>query len=122
MDRLTREILGNSDGKEFVMCNHGYEDCNDYCMNGTCKWSKKAYKKLWDYENTGLTPEEILDGKLLTGWIEVEERSPEDGQTVIASDGKYVYLVEYDADLDAPFGDMDGIIEWMPRPEPSRPD
>ena len=28
------------------------------------------------YEDTGLTPEEIMDGKLLAGWISVEERLP----------------------------------------------
>ena len=54
------------------------------------------------------------------GWIPVEE-PPEDGQTVLCTDGEYVYLVEYDADLDAPFGDMDGITHWQPRPEPYRP-
>src|SRR5699024_12131625 len=54
------------------------------------------------------------------GWISVEE-PPEDGQTVLCTDGEYVYLVEYDADLDAPFGDMDGITHWQPRPEPYRP-
>ena len=53
-------------------------------------------------------------------WIPVEERLPEDGQTILCTDGEYVYLVEYDADLDAPFGDMDGIIAWRPLPEPYR--
>lgn len=28
------------------------------------------------YEDTGLTPEEIMDGKMLTGWIPVDERLP----------------------------------------------
>lgn len=31
-------------------------------------------------------------------------------------------LVEYDADLDAPFGDIDNIIGWQPSPEPYRPE
>lgn len=53
-------------------------------------------------------------------WIPVEERLPEDGDTVLCSDGEYVYLVEYDADLDAKFGDMDNIIAWQPLPEPYR--
>ena len=52
------------------------------------------------------------------GWIPVEERLPEDGETVLCTDGEYVYLVEYDADLDAPFGDMDGITDWQSSPEP----
>src|SRR5699024_2327530 len=41
------------------------------------------------------------------GWIPVEERLPEDRETVLCTDGECVYLVEYDADLDAPFGDME---------------
>lgn len=40
------------------------------------------------------------------GWIEVEERSPEDGQAVLVSNGQYAYLVEYDADWDA-LNDLD---------------
>lgn len=34
--------------------------------------------KLSRYEDTGLTPEEIIDGKLRTGWIPVSEWLPED--------------------------------------------
>ena len=63
---------------------------------------------------------EIIRKHMNDGWIPVEE-PPEDGQTVLCTDGEYVYLVEYDADLDAPFGDMDGITHWQPRPEPYRP-
>lgn len=55
-------------------------------------------------------------------WIPVEERLPEDGQTVLCTDGEYVYLTEYDADLDAPFGDVDSIIAWRPLPEPYHPE
>ena len=63
---------------------------------------------------------DIIRKHMNDGWIPVEE-PPEDGQTVLCTDGEYVYLVEYDADLDAPFGDMDGITHWQPRPEPYRP-
>lgn len=41
---------------------------------------EKLYGALWklmEYEDTGLTPEEIMDGKTLTGWISVAERLPE---------------------------------------------
>lgn len=55
-------------------------------------------------------------------WIVCEDSLPDDRELVLASDGRYVYLVEYDADLDAPFGDMDGIIAWMPLPKPYNPD
>lgn len=56
------------------------------------------------------------------GWIVCEDSLPDDREFVLATDGRYVYLVEYDADLDAPFGDMDGIIAWMPLPKPYNPD
>lgn len=55
------------------------------------------------------------------GWIPCGERLPEDGEPVLATDGNYVYLVEYDADLDASFGDMDGIVAWQPLPDPYHP-
>ena len=64
---------------------------------------------------------DIIRKHMNDGWIPVEE-PPEDGQTVLCTDGEYVYLVEYDADLDAPFGDMDSITHWQPRPEPYRPE
>ncbi len=56
------------------------------------------------------------------GWIPVDERLPEEGETVLCTDGDYVYLVEYDADFDAPFGDIDNITGWQPSPEPYRPE
>lgn len=40
-------------------------------------WQKEAMAKLAAYENTGLTPQEVMDGRLLTGWIPVSERLPE---------------------------------------------
>lgn len=92
------------------------------CKMRYCNKCDKYRRELQKYKETGFTPEEIIDGKLLTGWIEVAERSPEDGQTVLSSNGEYVYLVEYDADLDAPYGDMDDIVAWMPLPEPYRPE
>ncbi|WP_099206223.1 hypothetical protein [Scatolibacter rhodanostii] len=37
-----------------------------------------AISTLGRYEDTGLTPEEITDGKMLTGWISVEEQKPKE--------------------------------------------
>lgn len=54
-------------------------------------------------------------------WIKIRERLLEDGETVLCTDGENVYLVEYKADLDAGFGDIDGIIAWQLPPEPYRP-
>lgn len=56
------------------------------------------------------------------GWIPVEQCSPSDGETVLCTDGEYTYMVEYDADLDAGFGDMDNIIAWQPLPKPYFPE
>lgn len=53
-------------------------------------------------------------------WNPVEIGVPEEGDEVLATDGKYVYLVEYDSDYG--YGDMDGITAWMPLPEPYRPE
>lgn len=72
--------------------------------------------------DAGRRIEKIILKRMNDGWIPVEERLPEDGQTVLCTDGQYVYLVEYDADLDAPFGDVDNITDWQPSPEPYRPE
>lgn len=58
------------------------------------------------------------DDTEMDGWILVSERLPEDGETVLCTDGEDIFLVEYDVDLDAGFGDMDWIIAWQPLPEP----
>ena len=60
--------------------------------------------------------DEVLDNN--DGWIPVGERLPEDGKEVLCTDGKYIYLVEYDADLDAAFGEADGIYpnEYLAEP------
>ncbi len=52
------------------------------------------------------------------GWILCKDVLPEEGQEVLVSDGKSVYLVEYDGDLDCPFGDIDNIRKWQPCPQP----
>ena len=67
-----------------------------------------------------LEAENIIRKHMNDGWIPVEERLPEDRETVLCTDGECVYLVEYDADLDAPFGDMEKITDWQPSPEPYR--
>lgn len=96
-----------------------------------------ALCKLLDYEETGLTPEEIEMRTYCTigtpcefqsseirkdGWIPVEERMPEDG----------TYLCTFTGDLigqEEPFTGMCGIengiwdepdcvIAWQPLPEP----
>lgn len=59
---------------------------------------EKLYGALWklmEYECTGLTPEEVLEGKLLTGWIPVEERLPEAGVYVLASVKRHHWIADY---------------------------
>lgn len=92
----------------------------------------EIFERLTEYEDTGLTPEEIMDGKMLTGWIPVSERLPEDPQS--GSDIQE-YLVTIDgADQsttlsyigDGQWRDDDGnwykVLAWMPKPEVYRPE
>ena len=65
---------------------------------------------------------DIISNHMNDCWIPVDEVLPEDGRTVLCTDGEYVYLVEYDADLDAPFGELDNITHWQPSPKPYRPE
>ena len=93
----------------------------------------KIYWALKKYEDTGLSPEEIVDGKLLTGWIPVAERLPEDTVNPITRDA-YVYPVTVDlggiTDIryysfcrghwyNQGHKEMDElVIAWIERPEP----
>lgn len=89
------------------------------------KEAMTIYWALKKYEDTGLTPEqvrELAEEQQSRRWIPVEERLPEDGETVLCTDGAYIYLTEYDADWDAAFGDMDGITAWQPLPELYKPE
>ena len=49
------------------------------------------YWRLKAYEDTGLTPEEILGRKMLAGWIPVEERLPKRKEWIV-TDGEEHYL------------------------------
>jgi hypothetical protein len=128
MERLTKERLGiTKNGKEFVICNHEESDCNDSCKNLVCEWNEKAQMRLHEYEDIGLSPEEIIDGKLLTGWIPISERLPEEppqgklpeyivtihgaseATTLIyAGDGYWWDPIE---------GERYAVSAWMPMPE-----
>lgn len=61
--------------------------------------------------------EKVKEQPQIREWIACEDGMPGDGETVLATDGKYVYLVECDADLDAAFGDIGGITDWQPLPD-----
>lgn len=98
----------------------------------TKELSDKLYGALWKlmkYEDTGLTPEEILDGKLLTGWIPVGEQLPEDGiEVLVTIDGyecqKYDKIPSFsstDVYVAREWQNWNGVIAWMPLPEPYQP-
>ena len=65
---------------------------------------------------------DIIRKHMNDGWISVEASLPEKGKTVLCTAGETIYLDEYDADLDAGFGDVDCITAWRPLPDPYRPE
>lgn len=46
------------------------------CGENSWEYKRLLIEKLGAYEDTGLEPGEILEGKMLTGWIPVAERLP----------------------------------------------
>ena len=81
-----------------------------------------ALWKLMEYEDAGLTPEEVEQLKESWRWIPVEERLPENGTYLCTLDGEL-------CGIDEPFTGMCGIengkwdeegcvIAWMPLPKP----
>lgn len=52
---------------------------------------RELIERLKAYEDTGLTPEEILSRKMLAGWIPVEERLPKRKEWIV-TDGEEHYL------------------------------
>lgn len=96
------------------------------------------------YEDTGLTPQEIMDGKLLTGWIPVDERLPELGEPVLLFldnskeqkittgmryivDGIVVDDERYNGEWCVGFDKLDPefligkyVTHWMPLPQPPK--
>ena len=102
-------------------------------MSRHLPWGKRvtAPETAWKEYTYPTEPKEIpftewLEGfirkHMNDGWISVEESLPENGKTVLCTDGENIYLVEYDADLDAGFGDVDCITAWRPLPDPYRPE
>ena len=95
------------------------------------------YWALKKYEDTGLTPTEIIRKHMNDGWILVEERLPEEKKSVLVQWEKYdrhlnVTLTYLDVmwldDADEKvFETINGVpngkvIAWRPLPDPYRPE
>lgn len=94
----------------------------------------KIYWALKKYEDTGLTPKEIMDGKVFSGWIPAAERLPGLHTDVL------VAVTDVDQDDPSTFidclmesdsgklmwstfnGALEKVLAWMPLPEPYRPE
>lgn len=86
------------------------------------------YETLKKYEDTGLTPQEIMDGKMLTGWISVEERLPQtdkDGYAyvMVCMNDEFIATTEYIKDEGFSLWEDSGeVLAWMPLPESYKPE
>lgn len=97
-------------------------------VNGECDKLNGAVNRLGEYEDTGLMPEEIMDGRMLAGWIPVAERLPSTSGrfevTIKGSKGKrYVEMCDFqkDANPDWRWGgryNTKNVIAWRARPVP----
>lgn len=138
MNRLTHKIDMGWDNWEEILYGVPYDPegiynildlANEYGLEGQgdcAEILKSISVRLKAYEDTGLTPEEITSGKMLTGWIPVAERMPEDNKEVLTytSDG-LVLVAWYGANRQSWYIGLSGIghndiLAWMPLPEPYR--
>ena len=128
MERLTsRDSKGN-----LCLCNKEVYGNNQDIYN--------AIAVLEDYENTGITPDqlqvieeefskmakELAELRQQNRWIPVSERLPDYEEEVLITNGKYVtiderYFLENTEDGEAYTWDINGwddVVAWMPLPEP----
>ena len=66
MERLTRKETIVVRGKEMASCDYENDECNDQCRYGTCRWQEKANMLLKNYEDTGLSPEQVMELKAVS--------------------------------------------------------
>ena len=135
MERITKRI-----GEKYACYAICEKECPDgiYADNAACMCtaSKMAMKRLLEYEDTGLMPEQIVE-QTNAGWIPVEERLPEEKKTVLVQWEKYdrhlnitlTYLdVMWLDDVEEKvFETINGVpngkvIAWRPLPEPYQPE
>lgn len=81
-------------------------------------------ERLAAYEDTGLTPEEVMDGKMLTGWIPCSEREPEESDWYLATVALPFNCKEVEIRHYSKTGgwkvrpDEFFVLAWQPLPEP----
>ncbi len=123
MERLTERTVEGQAIPRMDLKNNGHQKCME---------------RLAEYEDTELTPEEVMagrDGRLLIGWIPVEERLPDEPNCcdLAEMEGNIVSLEECIVMIegaDEPTclyyagdgewyrdGDLYKVIAWMPLPE-----
>ncbi len=97
MDRLTQR---HESGEAYVLLYASPTD-NLRISKEVVDKQKMVIERLAAYEDTGLTPEEIMDGKMLTGWIPCSDRLPETSGRYLVSRTDYdgfndriIHLVE----------------------------
>ena len=86
---------------------------------------EELIERLAAYENTGLTPEEIKDGQMLTGWISAEERLPEPFvPVIICRKGGKVEQGQLTVNgWWKVYGtNIKSVSAWIPLPKPYRPE
>ena len=128
MERLTsRDSKGN-----LCLCNKEVYGNNQDIYS--------AIAVLEDYEDTGITPDqlqvineeyqkmakELAEVRQQNRWIPVSERLPDYEEEVLITNGKYVtiderYFLENTEDGEAYTWDINGwddVVAWMPLPEP----
>ena len=145
MERLTER---NENGKKEAYYPYCFREdtCDgdgpsEKCV--ACALSTKICEKLAEYEDTGLTPDEIREmqellsrenGKETTrfsrdndSWIPVEERLPEDEAMMLVTcqtkaGRRSVNRAWYGAGCWHGTGSMSGVTAWMPLPDPYSPE
>lgn len=126
MERLTKTII--TPQREVIVYTKGkYEDTTGAEME--YQDIRKVLKRLARYEDTGLTPEQIMKLKahMNDGWIPVEEQLPEESlESVIGWDEyreRSVFAQYYNGRWILGNGtEPVKIIAWRPRPEDYLPE
>lgn len=95
-------------------------------VNISLEQEAEIYKKLCEYEDTGFTPQEIVNRKRLSGWILLSEYLPDKSGTyylVTTTRSPKIEMAWYlhgDWYWNNSDTKMMGVIAWMPLPKPYR--